>query len=240
MLSLDPRKQDILHAIIKQFIETAEPVGSKTIVISYNLSVSTATIRNDMAQLEELGLITQPHTSAGRIPTPAGYRLYVEKLADFKKARTTAVENIKKLHQQYKLKKIKEKIYDAVALLSNATSNISFATIPDNDRTFYLGVSNILKQPEFIENPLKASHVIEVLEEGINLIKTLESLNIGSKVGIFIGEENLIEQIDSCSIIVTTYEIDGFKGFLGILGPCRMAYAYNKALLEEVSKLINL
>ena len=238
MLPLDPRKQKILHAIIKQFIETAEPVGSKTIVISYNLSVSTATIRNDMAQLEELGLITQPHTSAGRIPTSAGYRLYVEKLEDFEKAQSLAIENIKKVYQDYKIKKVKEKIYDAVALLSQATANISFATIPDNKRTFYLGVSNILKQPEFIENPLNARHVIEVLEEGTNLIKTLESLNIGKDVSIFIGEENLMEQMDSCSIIVTTYEIDGFKGFIGVLGPCRMAYGYNKALLKEVSKLI--
>ena len=240
MLPLDPRKQKILHAIIKQFIETAEPVGSKTIVISYNLSVSTATIRNDMAQLEELGLITQPHTSAGRVPTQAGYKLYVEELVDFDKARTIANENIKHLNEQYKLKKAKEKIYDAVALLSQATSNISFATIPDNKRTFYLGVSNILKQPEFLENPLKARHIIEVLEEGTSLVKTLESLNIGSTVKIFIGEENLIEQIESCSIIVTTYEIEGFKGFIGILGPCRMPYAYNKALLEEVSRLIKI
>ncbi|EKD63412.1 MAG: hypothetical protein ACD_51C00281G0009 [uncultured bacterium] len=240
MLPLDPRKQKILHAIIKQFIETAEPVGSKTIVISYNLSVSTATIRNDMAQLEELGLITQPHTSAGRVPTQAGYKLYVEELVDFDKARTIANENIKHLNEQYKLKKAKEKIYDAVALLSQATSNISFATIPDNKRTFYLGVSNILKQPEFVENPLKARHIIEVLEEGTSLVKTLESLNIGSTVKIFIGEENLIEQIESCSIIVTTYEIEGFKGFIGILGPCRMPYAYNKALLEEVSRLIKI
>ena len=240
MLPLDPRKQKILHAIIKQFIETAEPVGSKTIVISYNLSVSTATIRNDMAQLEELGLITQPHTSAGRVPTQAGYKLYVEELVDFDKARTIANENIKHLNEQYKLKKAKEKIYDAVALLSQATSNISFATIPDNKRTFYLGVSNILKQPEFVENPLKARHIIEVLEEGTSLVKTLESLNIGSTVKIFIGGENLIEQIESCSIIVTTYEIEGFKGFIGILGPCRMPYAYNKALLEEVSRLIKI
>ena len=236
-LPLDPRKQRILQAIIQQFIETAEPVGSQTILVSYKLAVSPATIRNDMVFLEEHGLITQPHTSAGRIPTTAGYRMYVEKLANYEKAEKLAKENVKKLREEYKLGKVREKIYDAVKLLSQATANVSFASIPDS-RTFYLGISNILKQPEFMDDPRKASQVIEVLEESDHFIKTLEKLNLDAKSRIFIGEENLLPQIDSCSLIVTTYEIDDCKGFIGILGPCRMPYAYNKALLDEVEKTI--
>ncbi|EKD47955.1 MAG: Transcriptional regulator of heat shock protein, partial [uncultured bacterium] len=205
--------------------------------VSYKLAVSPATIRNDMVFLEEHGLITQPHTSAGRIPTTAGYRMYVEKLANYEKAEKLAKENVKKLREEYKLGKVREKIYDAVKLLSQATANVSFASIPDS-RTFYLGISNILKQPEFMDDPRKASQVIEVLEESDHFIKTLEKLNLDAKSRIFIGEENLLPQIDSCSLIVTTYEIDDCKGFIGILGPCRMPYAYNKALLDEVEKTI--
>lgn len=237
-LPLDPRKQRILQAIIQQFIETAEPVGSKTILISYKLTVSPATIRNDMAFLEEHGLITQPHTSAGRVPTTAGYRMYIDKLADYDKAQKLAKENVRRLKEQYRLDKVKEKIYDAVKLLSQATSNVSFASIPGS-RTFYLGISNILKQPEFMDDPRKASQVVEILEESNHFIKTLEKLSLDTKSRIFIGEENLLSQIDSCGLIVTTYEIADCKGFIGILGPCRMPYAYNKALLDEVRKLLH-
>src|SRR5690242_3391107 len=78
------RRLEVLRAIIEDFIATNEPVGSKTLADRHNPGVSPATIRNDMAVLEEEGLIAQPHTSAGRIPTDAGYRLFVDKLTDLK------------------------------------------------------------------------------------------------------------------------------------------------------------
>jgi heat-inducible transcriptional repressor len=83
MASAD-RKLDVLRAIVEDFITTNEPVGSKALADRHNLGVSPATIRNDMAVLEEEGLIAQPHTSAGRIPTDAGYRLFVDRLTDLK------------------------------------------------------------------------------------------------------------------------------------------------------------
>lgn len=77
---LDERKQHILKAVINDYVMTAEPVGSKTLMQRHNLQYSSATIRNEMAELEELGYLEKPHTSAGRIPSDAGYRLYVDKL----------------------------------------------------------------------------------------------------------------------------------------------------------------
>ena len=81
---LDDRKLAVLRAIIEDYVSTTEPVGSKTLVDRHNLDVSPATIRNDMAVLEELGYIAQPHTSAGRIPTDKGYRLFVDRLSSVK------------------------------------------------------------------------------------------------------------------------------------------------------------
>ena len=81
-MQLTERKKRILRAIIETYIATAEPVGSKAVVERAGLDVSTATIRNEMAELTEMGLLEQPHTSAGRIPSPAGYRLYVNELMD--------------------------------------------------------------------------------------------------------------------------------------------------------------
>ena len=82
--SLSDRKMKILHAVIQNYLETGEPVGSRTISKYTDLNLSSATIRNEMADLEELGYILQPHTSAGRIPSDKGYRLYVDQLMEEK------------------------------------------------------------------------------------------------------------------------------------------------------------
>src|SRR5215510_2502475 len=84
MASSDERRFAVLRAIVADYVSSQEPVASKAIVERHNLGVSSATVRNDMAALEEDGYITQPHTSAGRIPTDKGYRLFVDRLADIK------------------------------------------------------------------------------------------------------------------------------------------------------------
>src|ERR1700726_3795857 len=81
---LDDRKLAVLRAIVEDYVSTTEPVGSKTLVDRHHFDVSPATIRNDMAVLEELGFIAQPHTSAGRIPTDKGYRLFDDRLSSVK------------------------------------------------------------------------------------------------------------------------------------------------------------
>ncbi|HZC27500.1 MAG TPA: DeoR family transcriptional regulator, partial [Actinopolymorphaceae bacterium] len=81
---LDERKLAVLRAIVEDYVHTEEPVGSKALVDRHHLGVSSATVRNDMAALEEEGYIAQPHTSAGRIPTDKGYRLFVDRLSSVK------------------------------------------------------------------------------------------------------------------------------------------------------------
>ena len=232
------RKKAVLKAIVKHFVETAEPVGSKTILVSYKFNVSPATIRNDMADLEKSGLIYQPHTSAGRVPTTKGYRLFVDEMADFEEARKQAITHLSKIRENYKIAKLREKLHDAVSILARATNLVSFATTPDNPRTFFLGMSNVLRQPEFSHNAMHASEVIEVLEHGDNFIKTLNDLEITENVRTFIGEENILAKIQSCSILVVKYKQDNFEGYLGILGPKRMNYPYNIVMLEEIHKLL--
>ena len=91
--SLSERKLIILKAIIQNYLETGEPVGSRTLTKYTNLNLSSATIRNEMADLEDLGYIFQPHTSAGRIPSDKGYRLYVDMLMEEKEQEITEREN---------------------------------------------------------------------------------------------------------------------------------------------------
>lgn len=234
----EDRRKNVLKAIVKHFIQTAEPVGSETILVSYHFHVSPATIRNDMVVLEKDGFIFQPHTSAGRIPTDRGYRMYVDEMADYNLARKEALTVLKSVQLEYKMQKVRELLYDSVSLLSRAANCASFATTPDNPRTFFLGMSNVLRQPEFMGDSVLASEVIEVMERGDNFVSTLAALNIDETVKTFIGEENILPQIQSCSIIVTKYERDGFAGYLGVLGPKRMNYPFNIILVEEIKKLL--
>ncbi len=234
----EERRKKVLQEIINRFIQTGEPVGSKTLIVSYKFSVSPATIRNDMMELEKEGLIFQPHISAGRVPTDKGYRLFVDEMADFELARKEALKALKSINQEYQLEKLRQHLFDAVQILARTTNLASFATTPDNPHTFILGMSNVLRQPEFAGNAIHASEVFEVLEKGNNFLNTLNSLEIDEDIKTFIGEESIIPQIQSCSIIVTKYEKDGLTGFIGILGPKRMNYPFNIVLLEEIKKLL--
>ncbi len=94
MQELDERKQKILHAIIQTYLETGEPVGSRTISKYADLELSSATIRNEMSDLEEMGYIIQPHTSAGRIPSDKGYRFYVDQLMKEKEQEVTEMKEL--------------------------------------------------------------------------------------------------------------------------------------------------
>lgn len=231
---MDNRKKLILEAIIRYFTDTATPVGSKTLMSQFD--VSSATIRSDMSYLEKEGMLYQPHTSAGRIPTEIGYRYFVDEIIDPAKQKKNVLkqfEDIKKLHFR---EKAREKVFDAVSILSQITQDIAFATIPQNNQTYYLGIANLLKQPEFIQDMPYASRVVEVLEKGFLTI--LDKLELDKKIRIFIGKENIVPEIQSCSMLAVAYNCEGFDGIMGILGPMRMDYSYNIAALEVAFNMI--
>jgi len=231
------RQEDILLAIIDNFIRTAMPVGSKTIVHQYQLKVSGATVRNEMHELEEQGLICSPHTSAGRIPTEKGYRFFVESVKVSKQETALAKKRFgDELRGYLDQKRVREMVYSAVDLMAKVVDNVSFATLPGNNRTIFLGLSNVLRQPEFVSSPEIVSQVVEVLEH--NFIDVLADLEVGDEPRIYIGQENLIEAFSSCSLIVSEYEYQGQKGKIGVLGPMRMRYNYNKEVLKEAVRMV--
>lgn len=223
-------------AIIDNFIRTALPVGSRTIVREYKLKISPATVRNEMGKLEEKGLICQPYTSAGRVPTSKGYRFFVESVKSSEKEVKLAKAAFNKSVAEYQTNLELQQIYRAVDILSKVVDNIAFASIPGNDRTIFLGLSNVLRQPEFMAHPEEASRVVEVLER--DFVSLLDSLDIDEGVRVFIGEENLIEQFQSCSMLLTRYKVSDREGVMGVLGPMRMRYSYNKAALEQAKDFL--
>jgi heat-inducible transcriptional repressor len=131
MEELNERKQAILYAVIKNYLETGEPVGSRTISKGTDLNLSSATIRNEMSDLEELGYITSPHTSAGRIPTDKGYRFYVDKLMLDKDREVSEVKEVM-LNQTERMEKIFKQLVSYVAKTTQLPTMISAPSITKN------------------------------------------------------------------------------------------------------------
>ena len=124
---MNTRQAKLLMAIIDEFITTALPVGSKQIIESGRFAVSGATIRNEMRLLGEEGFIEQPHISAGRIPTAKGYRMYVQEFMEPTAHELKVRKKFETLKQQYEERKDQERVYEAVALLSQMMPNLAFA-----------------------------------------------------------------------------------------------------------------
>jgi heat-inducible transcriptional repressor len=126
---LDDRKRRILQAIIDDYIDTAEPIGSRTIARKHELGLSSATIRNEMSDLEEMGLLAQPHTSAGRIPSDKGYRLYVNELMKERELSTEEADSIKKA-LEVRINEMAQLIRQASMIMSKITKYTSIAIAP--------------------------------------------------------------------------------------------------------------
>ncbi|MFZ7121044.1 MAG: heat-inducible transcriptional repressor HrcA [Eubacteriaceae bacterium] len=131
MSDIKERKLKILNAIIKDYIMTAEPIGSRTIAKKYNLGISAATIRNEMSDLEDMGFLMQPHTSAGRIPSEKAYRLYVDQLMEIRKLDALIEQSIKENYKQYmqEIEKAIEYTAKTLAQLTNYTSLVLYPEI---------------------------------------------------------------------------------------------------------------
>ncbi|MDF2472307.1 MAG: heat-inducible transcription repressor HrcA [Lachnospiraceae bacterium] len=168
-MELDDRKLKILQAIIRNYLETGEPVGSRTISKYSDLNLSSATIRNEMADLEELGYIIQPHTSAGRIPSDKGYRLYVDTMLNDK---TQEIEDMRELLIE-KADKVDTLLKQIAKLLAN---NTNYATLVSKPQHRSKKVK-FIQLTEVDENQLLAIIVIEGNIVKNKFIETVESLD---------------------------------------------------------------
>ena len=135
-MRMDARKQDILLAIITDYIATAEPVGSRTIARKYRLGISPATIRNEMADLEEQGYVEQPHASAGRVPSDKGYRFYVDELMQVRPLPEAVLARVRELTES-RVKALEVVLQQAARLLSAATHSLAVLVGPQVKRMVF-------------------------------------------------------------------------------------------------------
>lgn len=232
---MEERLKKILAAVIEEYTATAVPVGSKILAEKYKFGMSPATIRNDMAELEEKGFLHQPHVSAGRIPTDKGYRYFVEEIMG---EQTLSASDQKKLQAEIlKLKAQNVRLSRTTAKLLSSLSG-GLAITGTEDEFFDFGLGELLENPEFreIDQFCKVAEVLDYIDENVDTI--LGKIKDG-ETKIFIGHENPIKEISNCSMVVTPYRTkEGDRGLLAIIGPKRMKYAKNKSLLDYVKKLI--
>jgi heat-inducible transcriptional repressor len=227
---MDSRKELILNTIIREHVKTGAPVGSGVLVEKYKLDVSPATVRNEMSALENDGLIVQPHTSAGRVPTERAYNRFIQSLKS-KKLKAIKADKLER-----SLKKQSEQSFKTAAKeISSLTGNAVFWAFHRHN-LYYTGISNLLKQPEFSEMELiyDISSVIDQMDEIID--KVFDSSHFG--VQTMIGSNNPFGSL--CSTVMAKYRMGDHTGIFGILGPMRMDYEKTLAVanyvFEEIKK----
>ncbi|WP_165060234.1 MULTISPECIES: heat-inducible transcriptional repressor HrcA [unclassified Adlercreutzia] len=226
---LSDRRQQVLRALIEEYIAHAMPVGSRTIVEHYGLGVSSATVRNDLSALEDEGYIQQPHTSAGRIPTDAGYRAYVEELI--------ASGALKDDHPHRSLVEQLRKSADVLdelmertsAELARLTDCLSLVLPPDEGETHLrqisrMGLSALMRKPEFQDSSTLLP-LMEILEDESVLLSVFNDEGQRSgNIMVRIGSENASAGLSGVSVITGVYGRGSAQGIVAVIGPTRMDY----------------
>lgn len=246
-MSLTKRQEGILFAIIEEYAEVATPVGSVTLAKLFD--VSSATIRAEMARLEELGYIAQPHTSAGRVPTDAGYRYYVNMISEHPEiaeehamvgagvnqhdSKTTERSNRVLEVRVNSQTRADFAIRGAVDSLVELTGNLGIATI--GEQLYMSGISRLFTQPEFMDNN-RVQAVAKLLD---NLEPWLREAAPGQPLNIFIGQENPIGKTSQVSLIISRFRSPySDKSYIGVLGPTRQNYSRVMSLVRYAGNIL--
>jgi len=222
------RRLEILRAIVDEYVATQEPVGSKAIAERHGLGVSPATIRNEMAALEHDGLITQPHTSAGRIPTNSGYRVFVDRIAEVKPLSNPERRAIESFLSG--ASDVEDIMTRTGKLLAQITKQVAVVQLPSQDRVVLSGTANLALSNH--DEALALHPILEALEEQVVLLRLLSDAS--PSVNVRIGDEQPAEGLKSTSVVTMGYG----QGAIGILGPTRMDYANSMAAVHAVARYI--
>ena len=224
------RQKKLLFAIVEQYAEVASPVGSSLLAKAFD--VSSATIRAEMALLEEAGYISHPHTSAGRVPTDKGYRYYVNHVAEDATVSPAEGRAEKALSTRAREGGLPERtIRNAVDTLVNLTHNLGLATI--GDQLYMSGLGNLFGQPEFM-HPGQVQEVARLLD---NLEPWLREAAPNQPLSVYIGRENPIGRAAGCSLIISKFRSPfSDTSYIGILGPTRQSYRDVMSLVRHAGE----
>ena len=239
MSDLTQRQIKLLKCITEEFIETATPIGSETLEKKYSLGISSATIRNELSTLTQMGFLKKSHLSAGRSPTSMGLKYYVRNLMTPKNL--TASEEIGAKEKVWNYRNEFDRLlHETTKELATRTRSMAIATT-DHGLVYNYGASNLLEEPEFYNIDVTKT-VLSLLDnsnfwfEIINKAGTLEDEKI---VHLLIGEDLGLEHLEPCGFIYQNYEAGPHKGILGVIGPARFHYPHVVPLVDYFADLIS-
>lgn len=233
---MDARREHILKTIVDEYIRTAEPVGSKTLVERYGLDVSSATVRNEMVELERTGYIAAPHTSAGRVPTEKAFVYYLRNFVEGSEG-ANGSEGAKEMKKAVRDADNEQGAMRAVAnTLSELTGEMTFVTI-DSHSSHYAGVGKLLLKPEFFGDREVTKALAMMVDRFEAIVRDIFD-DIPHKPQVMIGRDSPFGK-DMTSMVVKFHLPDGHSAILCLVGPMRMDYGRNIALLEAAKELLD-
>lgn len=240
MTELHDRQKAVLKALVCEYVKSADPVSSKELLETYRFPFSSATIRNDFQVLGDLGYLSQPHVSAGRIPTDKAYRFYINEHESGVPVRGRDAKALSTLGHKEGLTD-EEFLRSASVILSELSGGFTTAGLLDDGLFFKYGFSGVLREPEFDDQDLVrdfARCIDEFEKDASDIFETISSRT----PEVFIGKENPLKSGREYGMVVYAYEKDGSTGkkkrIVSILGPKRMDYERNISLLKEFDEVV--
>ncbi len=231
------RKDRVLGIVVGCYIKTVSPVGSQFISDQHMLDVSSATIRSILAELEEEGYLTHPHTSAGRTPTAQGYRYYVDHLMNeihLLEDEKKRVENECRYYR-HQLDIFMEKISQTLTDLTQYTAIVSVNGM--KGKVVLKGTSHVVGYPEELDL-VKIQAILQILEEKEKILALINQ-DLQERIAVYIGHEMALKGIDSCSLAVSGFNKNGVSGRIAVLGPTRMQYERVVSILDYISEIMS-
>ncbi len=230
-MKLTNRNIEILKIIIEEYIKTWEVIWSKMLLKKYDLWVSPATVRWDMAKLEKLELIFQPYNSAWRLPTSKWLRAFIDYLMSMTPTYLLKDKNVELKDKN--IKTIEDYIHKITAELAKNTKEISFLILPEKNIFEYSWITNFLRKnhQKMWDNIYP---IIDMLEDKFSFIEFIKNLKLDFWVNIFIWEENIIEYLKDYSLIIKPIYINWEIWYIWILWTLQMNYSFNISAIKWI------
>lgn len=242
MSELTERQQGVFKAVVREYSRFGIPVSSKVIAERYMEDICPATIRAELAELERIGVLCQPHTSSGRMPTDLGYRHFVNTLMERESLSYNeeqeliqAINRVRRRHLQ---------TAKALALvLAERTHNVAITGefLHHQKQTYDTGLKSLMNLPEFHNKSDQLAEVVGLVEELDENVEELMEIHQPQRAVISIGDDGFFRTpTRECSVVFSSFENreNGARGIIAIVGPKRMPYERNVTLVEHLSSII--
>jgi len=234
MLELTERQKQILTAIIREYMESAQEIGSHFLIDKYNMRVSSATVRNEMMRLMELGLLNKSHVSSGRIPTDQALRLYFKEMSEPEPLDSLAEVEIRQ--EVFRDRFDKDKLIRAILeILNEASDSASFMVVDSSVR--YYGLSNLIRFHEMQKLEV-LKRILDLLEDE-EFLEQLLSRYSGEEISILIGNETGVDDLENCAMAFCEANLWGDKVCYGVIGSRRMDFPHVLLVMKKLKESID-